>query len=105
LVARSGSVSLCGATMPELPDVESFRKYPQATSLHQRLEDLQVSDSCVLTEVRPDDLRESLVGSRFESTLRHGKNLFVRTDGPKWLRLHFGITLRGACRSPSAAVK
>ena len=55
-----------------------------------------MSDSCVLTEVRPDDLRESLVDTGFESTLRHGENLFVLTDGPKWLRLHFGITLSGA---------
>src|SRR5438132_1406060 len=28
----------------------------------------------------------------FESSRRHGKHLFVRTDGDLWLRLHFGMT-------------
>ena len=78
--------------MPELPDVESFRRYLEATALHQPIGDLQVSDDYVLTDVTEKELQKSLVSTSFETTVRHGKNLFVRTDGPKWLRLHFGMT-------------
>ena len=78
--------------MPELPDVESFRNYAQATSLHQRIADLSVSDAYVLTHVTEKDLQRALPGTCFESTLRHGKNLFLHTDSGVWLRLHFGMT-------------
>lgn len=37
--------------MPELPDVAVFKQYVDATSLHQRIEDVEVADKNVLGEV------------------------------------------------------
>lgn len=38
------------------------------------------------------ELARRLKRRRFESSRRHGKHLFVCTDGELWLRLHFGMT-------------
>jgi formamidopyrimidine-DNA glycosylase len=78
--------------MPELPDVEMFKRYLDATSLHQRIDDVDVRSTYILKDVTAQELARGLKGRRFESSRRHGKHLFVRTDGKLWLRLHFGMT-------------
>jgi len=78
--------------MPELPEVETFKRYLDSTSLHQRIAGVEVRDAYVLKGVSARELARRLKGARFESSRRHGKHLFVRTDGDLWLRLHFGMT-------------
>ncbi len=78
--------------MPELPDVETFKRYLDATSLHQRIIDVDVRSAYLLKGVSGRELTHQLKGHCFESSRRHGKNLFVRADGDLWLRLHFGMT-------------
>ena len=78
--------------MPELPDVETFKQYFDATSLHQRIDDVDVRDAYILKGVSARELARGLKGHRFESSRRHGKHLFVRADHDLWLRLHFGMT-------------
>jgi formamidopyrimidine-DNA glycosylase len=78
--------------MPELPEVENFKRYLNATSLHQRIISVDVRDAYVLKGVTAPELARRLKGRRFESSRRHGKHLFVRADGDLWLRLHFGMT-------------
>jgi formamidopyrimidine-DNA glycosylase len=78
--------------MPELPEVEIFKRYLDATSLHQRIDDVDVRNAYVLKNVTKRELARRLKGRRFESSRRHGKHLFVRADGELWLRLHFGMT-------------
>src|SRR5436309_7144654 len=78
--------------MPELPDVETFKRYFDATSLHQRIGHVDVRDSYILKGISARELARGLKGRRFESGRRHGKHLFVRADGDLWLRLHFGMT-------------
>ncbi|PYI47473.1 MAG: formamidopyrimidine-DNA glycosylase [Verrucomicrobia bacterium] len=78
--------------MPELPDVETFKRYLDATSLYQRITGVDVQSAYVLKGVSARELARRLNGRRFESSCRHGKHLFVRTDGDLWLRLHFGMT-------------
>src|SRR4029077_5283894 len=78
--------------MPELPDVEMFKRYLDATSLHQRIDDVDVRSTYILKDVTARELARGLKGRRFESSRRHGKHLFVRADGKLWLRLHFGMT-------------
>src|SRR6266436_10198670 len=78
--------------MPELPDVEIFKRYFDATSLHQRIIGVDVRSAYVLKAVSGRELARRLKGRCFESSRRHGKHLFVRTDGDLWLRLHFGMT-------------
>src|SRR6266513_4587110 len=78
--------------MPELPDVETFRRYLNATSLHQRITGVDVRSAYVLKGVSAHELARRLKGRCFESSRRHGKHLFVRADRDLWLRLHFGMT-------------
>jgi formamidopyrimidine-DNA glycosylase len=78
--------------MPELPDVETFKRYLNATSLHQRVAGVGVQSAYVLKGISTRELAHRLKGHCFESSCRHGKHLFVRADGDFWLRLHFGMT-------------
>src|SRR6266481_2913095 len=78
--------------MPELPDVETFKRYLDATSLHERITGVDVRSAYVLKGVSARELQRRLKGRCFESSRRHGKHLFVRADGDLWLRLHFGMT-------------
>jgi formamidopyrimidine-DNA glycosylase len=78
--------------MPELPDVEIFKRYLDATSLHQRITSVDVRNAYVLKDVSVRELARQLKGHRFESSRRHGKHLFVCVDEDLWLRLHFGMT-------------
>ncbi len=78
--------------MPELPEVEIFKRYLDATSLHQRISSVDVRNAYILKETSARELGRGLKGRSFESSRRHGKHLFVRTDSDLWLRLHFGMT-------------
>ncbi len=78
--------------MPELPDVQVFKEYIDATSLHRRIKAAHVSASGLLRGVSAQTLRNRLGGHELARTRRHGKHLFVRIDGGPWLRLHFGMT-------------
>jgi formamidopyrimidine-DNA glycosylase len=78
--------------MPELPEVEIFKRYLDRTSLRQRIDGVEVRNAYVLKDVTAEELARGLKGRRFESSRRHGKHLFVRADGKLWLRLHFGMT-------------
>src|SRR6266705_4755022 len=78
--------------MPELPDVETFKRYLDARSLHQRITCFDVRNAYVLKGISARELARRLKGRRFECSCRHGKHLFVRTDGDIWLRSHFGMT-------------
>lgn len=78
--------------MPELPDVETFKRYFDSTALHQRINDVEVRNSRILSGISARKLKTALRANSFRSTCRQGKYLFARTDGGVWLALHFGMT-------------
>jgi len=78
--------------MPELPDVETFKRYLDATSLHQRIVNVDVRSAYLLKDLSGREFTRELKRRRFEASRRHGKHLFVRADSRTWLRLHFGMT-------------
>ena len=78
--------------MPELPEVETFKRYLNSTSLRQRIANVEVRDAYVLKGVSVGQLVRRLKDRRFENSHRHGKHLFVRAGDDLWLRLHFGMT-------------
>lgn len=78
--------------MPELPEVETFKRYLDSTSLHQKITGIDVRDAYVLKRVSQRELARRLKGRLFENSRRHGKHLFVRAGNELWLRLHFGMT-------------
>jgi formamidopyrimidine-DNA glycosylase len=78
--------------MPELPDVEVFRRYLESTSLHQEIRRVEVPSPELLEGTSASRLKKSLQGSRFTDTRRHGKLLFGGLENGGWLVLHFGMT-------------
>jgi formamidopyrimidine-DNA glycosylase len=78
--------------MPELPEVESFRRYFDRTSLHQKVNEIRLYSPEMLRGISPKKLRDELKGHEFVSTDRHGKYLFAQLDSGSDLVLHFGMT-------------
>lgn len=78
--------------MPELPDVEVFRRHLAATSLHRTVERVRVSDTTALRETSRPRLTRALSGQELTRTRRHGKHLFADLSGEGWLVMHFGMT-------------
>lgn len=78
--------------MPELPDVEVFKRYFDSTSLHKKIKDVEVHTRAILENISPQRLESSIKGHRFKSTRRHGKYLFAEVTGGNILALHFGMT-------------
>mgnify|MGYP003571175213 CR=1 FL=1 len=78
--------------MPELPDVETRRRYIDATALHQKIKSAVVNAPRMLKGISAKDLISALKSHAFSETGRHGKFLFVRFDDKAWLVLHFGMS-------------
>jgi formamidopyrimidine-DNA glycosylase len=78
--------------MPELPDVEGFRRVIAEHGAGQRITSVRVADPQVLRDVSPRTLRETLTGKSFREPERHGKWLVVPLSGRPILLLHFGMT-------------
>ena len=77
--------------MPELPDVEGFRRRLQRQGRGRVVEDVIVIDSGVLRNATAPALRRALRGHRLGSPTRHGKWLTAPVDGTA-LVFHFGMT-------------
>lgn len=79
--------------MPELPDVEGFRRELADTLPGRRVRHVEVRDAGVLRNTSPQSLGRALRGRRFDAPRRRGKWLILPTDGPTLL-LHSGMTGR-----------
>ncbi|WP_350276319.1 DNA-formamidopyrimidine glycosylase family protein [Kribbella sp. HUAS MG21] len=81
--------------MPELPDVEGFRRVLAAHAVGRRIRTVDVLDAGVLRGVTGAGLRRALTGRRFRQPWRHGKYLVVPVAGSRAgaaVLLHFGMT-------------
>lgn len=80
--------------MPELPDVEVFRRRLDAAARGRRVEALRAVDPAILgDELSPQGLGRRLKRRGLGPSRRHGKNLFTPlAEGGGWLRWHFGMT-------------
>ncbi len=76
--------------MPELPDVETYRKKLQKKAVSHTLEDIIINKSKVVKLAKKDV--KSFTGHRFTDTSRKGKLCFLKSGNKKWLVLHFGMT-------------
>ncbi|QPP10710.1 Fpg/Nei family DNA glycosylase [Streptomyces bathyalis] len=86
--------------MPELPDVEGFRRLLDSCARDRRIRHVEVYDTGVLHGVSAQRLRRELEGRTFTEPGRHGKWLLARTGGPT-LMLHFGMTGQLLCCRPT----
>ena len=78
--------------MPELPEVELYRRLLNERGLNKRIERVTVLDARILGDLKASELRARLEGGKLLSTHRHGKHLLARVDKNGWLALHFGMT-------------
>jgi len=78
--------------MPELPEVEVFKKYLDATSLNQKIRKVEVQSEKILRNISIEKLKRGLEGRSLRSTKRRGKYLFANMSDGHWLMFHFGMT-------------
>ncbi len=78
--------------MPELPDVESFKRVLATNALGKTIERVVVSDRRILGELTAAAFMRRLQGNKLVAARRHGKHLLASIDRGGWLTLHFGMT-------------
>lgn len=78
--------------MPELPEVNTFQKYFDGTSLHQRIESVEVHDDMIIRNMSGNAFVDRMTGRTFLCSYRRGKYLFAKMDNEEHLLLHFGMT-------------
>jgi len=97
--------------VPELPEVEEYGRYFARHALRRRIARADVRDERILGEIRKETFARRLRGRTFEKVRRHGKHLFVMTNGQAGapvVHLHFGMTgdlafYRDAAKEPRFA--
>jgi formamidopyrimidine-DNA glycosylase len=77
--------------VPELPDVEQFRRFFARHAVGRTVFGVVVPDATIVRNATPKALADALRGRRFEEPDRLGKWMIGWTDGPALL-LHFGMT-------------
>lgn len=78
--------------MPELPDVEVFRRLFAQKALNLEIAEAFVNSPEMLTGIEADAWRNELVGRQFTETLRHGKHLLTALSSGAWVVWHFGMS-------------
>lgn len=78
--------------MPELPDVEGFKRMLARNGLRKRIAQVIVSDARILGKLSARTFASRLQGVRLVAVRRHGKHLMAKLDRGGWLTLHFGMT-------------
>ena len=63
--------------MPELPDVQIFKEYFDATALGKKIDKVVECDNRLLEGTSRTRLEERLTDKSFTGTVRHGKYLFA----------------------------
>jgi formamidopyrimidine-DNA glycosylase len=78
--------------MPELPDVEGFRRVLARNALGKTIDRVVVNDARILGKLAPRTFVSRLKGAKLVKARRHGKHLMAQVDRGGWLTLHFGMT-------------
>jgi formamidopyrimidine-DNA glycosylase len=86
--------------MPELPDVEIFRRVADCC-LGRKIDHALILDPGILKGITAHDLERRLKGKSLRSSRRHGKHLFIELSSTDALALHFGMN--GSLRLVEAA--
>lgn len=78
--------------MPELPELESFKKYVQLHALHKKIVDVESSDKAVIKKISFPLFKKELIGTTFDTAERKGKYLVISDSSDEKLIMHFGLT-------------
>ncbi|MBX5455034.1 MAG: hypothetical protein K6U10_14010 [Acidobacteriia bacterium] len=77
--------------MPELPDVELFKRLAEQCCIGKTIADLKVADPKLLKGVSPAALQRQWRNKKLRAAHRHGKVLFLEADSAGTLAMHFGM--------------
>jgi len=78
--------------MPELPDVEQFKRILVRKGLDQVIESVIVKDARILGKLSTKTFTVRLCARKLVAVHRHGKHLLVKLDDGGWLTFHFGLS-------------
>lgn len=78
--------------MPELPDVEGFKRVLAKNALRKTIARVVVSDARILGKLSARTFASRLQNAKLVAARRHGKHLMANIDHGGWLTLHFGMT-------------
>lgn len=78
--------------MPELPEVESARRYLEDTSLKKEISRVELRYEHMLQDTSKAALTKALKGNKLTGVYRHGKFLFLKLAKEGYLLIHFGLT-------------
>ena len=78
--------------MPELPDVEGFKRVLAKNALRKTIARVVVRDARILGKLSARTFASRLQDAKLIAARRHGKHLMAQIDHGGWLTLHFGMT-------------
>ena len=78
--------------MPELPEVELYRRYVAETALNQKIVEIETFNEGRMIPSGVEAIREVSLKKQFKETSRIGKFLFLHLEGKYKLLWHFGLT-------------
>ena len=78
--------------MPELPDVEVFRKYAEKHAMNKKITDVEYKDPMQILESSKRKITRNVKGKKFTDSARLGKHMFLKSGENNWLAMHFGMT-------------
>lgn len=72
--------------------MEIFRSYLEGHVVGRTIQSITVLDDGILEKVASERLKEALEGRKIDRVARHGKQLFLQTEGGMTLTIHLGMT-------------
>ncbi len=79
--------------MPELPEVEFFRRYVEVHCLQKIIKQIMVNDTKIIRDISFDNFKKALIGNSFADAQRRGKYLVISlSPSNKKLIFHFAMT-------------
>ncbi|MEM8824927.1 MAG: DNA-formamidopyrimidine glycosylase family protein [Pseudomonadota bacterium] len=87
--------------MPELPEVEAFRRRIENGALNRTIAAVRLGNDITHIELPGAQDRARLEGGQFTEARRHGKYLFAGSTSGPWLALHMGMA--GSVRAYDAS--
>lgn len=79
--------------MPELPEVETWRRLADRAGVGQRIVRAEAApDTLIMDQMPPETLEAKLAGKRIAATGRRGKHMWLTLRPEGFLYVHFGMS-------------
>lgn len=78
--------------MPEIAEVEAFKKYTLLHCMNKTIIDVAAQDQRVIQKIGFPSFKKNLIGEKFTQVQRKGKYLIITISSGQKLIMHFGLT-------------